>query len=281
MEQWGHASTPIYTRVLTPPPLLGKIVNGGHMATSVPTTSFGHRHPADRQFVAVLVTLIWVAILTGFGIDMVAKAAAHRLDYPLVVHLHAITYGGWLVLLTAQVWLIRTNRVSVHRRLGMALWVLLPLMVILGPATAFAVKAAKPVLTDQALGFTAVQLGNVLGAGVLLTAGYFWRRDAATHKRLMLMGAVALTEPGFSRIWRSGISAMLGSPETVFSYWTSIYIGTFGLMLPMGAWDLVTRKRLHPAWIAAFTWIVAVQSTASWLNFQPFWIEAVRHALGR
>ena len=155
--------------------------------------------PADRQFIAIVVTMIWIAILTGFGIDMVAKAAKGRLDYPLIVHFHAVTYGGWLVLMTAQVWLVRTHHVAVHRRLGMLLWVLLPLMVILGPATAFAIKAAKPVLTDGALGFTAVQLGNVLGASVLLAAGYFQRADAAAHKRLMLMGTIALTEPWAER----------------------------------------------------------------------------------
>jgi hypothetical protein len=249
--------------------------------TTSSAVAFAPRHPADRRFIALVVTAIWIAIVTGFGLDMVAKAAKGGLDYPLIVHFHAVTYGGWLVLLTAQVWLVRTRRVAVHRRLGMLLWVLLPLMVILGPATAFAIKAAKPVLTDRALGFTAVQLGNVLGASVLLAAGYFKRADAAAHKRLMLMGTIALTEPGFSRIWRDPIDTLLAAPRSGFAYWVSVYIGTFALMLAMGGWDLATRKRLHPAWVAAFVWILAIQFTASWLRFQPFWIEGVRHALGR
>ena len=46
-----------------------------------------------------------------------------------------------------------------------------------------------------------MELVYVVGSIVLLTAGFLMRRNPAAHKRLMVMGTIALTEPGFSRIW--------------------------------------------------------------------------------
>ncbi|MEO9131689.1 MAG: hypothetical protein ABI240_10825 [Sphingomonas sp.] len=38
----------------------------------------------------------------------------YGLDYPLIVHLHAAAFVGYLVLFTAQVALIRTSRLDLH-----------------------------------------------------------------------------------------------------------------------------------------------------------------------
>jgi len=40
--------------------------------------------------------------------------------YPSIVHVHAAAFVGWLVLLTSQILLIRSARVDLHRKLGIA-----------------------------------------------------------------------------------------------------------------------------------------------------------------
>jgi hypothetical protein len=41
-----------------------------------------------------LACIIWLAILTGFGLDIARKAASGALAFPLIIHLHASAYVG-------------------------------------------------------------------------------------------------------------------------------------------------------------------------------------------
>jgi hypothetical protein len=228
--------------------------------------------------IAATVLAIWLAIVLGFAIDMVARARSGTLDFPLIVHLHVVAYAGWLVLLAVQVWLVRTGRVAVHRRLGVAALVLLPAMIVLGPATAFYGVADNPYMPDKWIAWLSVNYTNALGSVALLTGGFLMRRNPAAHKRLMLMGTIALTEPGFSRIWLSFLEARLG--EGYVPFYFSTYIGTLVLVIAVGAYDFATRRRLHPAYIAAALWIFANEALATWLFYQPFWLTAMKRMTG-
>jgi hypothetical protein len=66
-------------------------------------------------------------VLSGFGTDSFHHLRKYGLDYPLIVHFHAVAFVGWLSLFTAQVLLIRTARADIHRRLGVAGAVLAPM----------------------------------------------------------------------------------------------------------------------------------------------------------
>lgn len=118
----------------------------------------------------------------------------------------------------------------------------------------------------------------MVGSVILLALGLVLRRNAAAHKRLMLMGTVAITEPGFSRIWLSTLSARWG--EGYLPFYFETYIGTLALVIAIGAYDLATRRRLHPAFVGAVLWIVANQVTATWLFYQPFWMAAAKQMTG-
>ena len=224
------------------------------------------------------VLTIWLAIVLGFAIDIAWRAQIGALNFSLIVHLHAIAYTGWLVLLAVQVWLVRTGRVAAHRRLGLAALVLLPAMLVLGPATAFYGVADNPYMPDKWIAWLSVNYTNAFGSVALLTVGFLMRRNAAAHKRLMLMGTIAVTEPGFSRIWLSFLEARLG--EGYVPFYFSTYIGTFLLVIAVGAYDFATRRRLHPAYIAAALWIFANETLATWLFYQPFWLTAMMKMTG-
>jgi uncharacterized membrane protein YozB (DUF420 family) len=239
---------------------------------------FAVHHRSDRTMIASVVFIVWVAIVTGFGIDMVRRAHEGSLHFPLIVHLHVVAYGSWLLLLAAQVWLVRTQRVAVHRRVGMAALVLIPLMLVLGPATAIAGIVDNPYMPDRWIAWLSVNFANTFGSALLLAAGFVMRRDPASHKRLMLMGTIAVTEPGFSRIWLSALVDRLG--EGYVPFYVETFIGTFVLVVTVGVYDLVTRGRLHPAYIAAALWIFANEALATWLYYQPFWLSTVKAMTG-
>jgi uncharacterized membrane protein YozB (DUF420 family) len=241
-------------------------------------TVFAAHHRHDRKMIAVAVVLIWIVILLGFGIDIVKRAQGHSLNFSLLVHLHVLAYSGWLVLLAAQVWLVRSGRVGLHRRLGLAAVILLPAMLVLGPATAYYGVADNPYMPDKWISWLSVNYTNALGSLVLLAAGLLMRRNAAAHKRLMVMGTIAVTEPGFSRIWSPFLEARLG--EGYLPFYVSTYIGTFVLVVAVGGYDLATRRRLHPAYVAAALWIFANEAVADWLFHEPFWLAAMKQMTG-
>lgn len=238
--------------------------------------AFAVRHRHDRAMIAAAVVAIWLAILIGFGLDIVRRSPINALHFALVVHLHVIAYTGWLVLLAVQVWLIRTGRLALHRKTGWLALALIPAMVILGPATAYLGVANNPWMPDKWISWLSVNYTNVVGSAVLLAAGFLVRRNAAAHKRLMIMGTIAVTEPGFSRIWQPVLEAYLGDGYAGFYFAT--YVGTLLLVLAVGAYDYATRRRLHPAYVAAALWIFANELVADWLYHQQWWLEAMKRA---
>ena len=239
--------------------------------------SFATRHRHDRAMVAGAVAAVWLAIAIGFGMDLVRRARAGQLSFPLVVHLHVVVYVGWLVLLAVQVWLIRTRRVALHRRLGAVALVLLPLMLVLGPAAAL-VQAANPYMPDFWIAWLIVQFTNATGSVALLAAGLAMRRRPAAHKRLMLLGTIAVTEPGFGRIWEPTLFAWLG--EGYVPFYVATYVGTVVLVIAVGAYDVATRRRLHPAYVAGALWILANEVATTWVFHQPWWLHVARAITG-
>lgn len=64
-------------------------------------TGFAQHHPWDRSFFPLSVAVIWVVILLGFVPDIMRHAASDEPDYPLIIHIHAVAFVGFLVLLSA------------------------------------------------------------------------------------------------------------------------------------------------------------------------------------
>lgn len=245
---------------------------------SQPNVKFVPRHWADHRAIPSMVLLIWAAILTGFAVDMVRKFNAHQLHYPWLIHAHAIIYVGWLVVLAVQVTLIRTGRQELHRSIGRIAVVLIPVTALFGLAAMISRKLAPIVVSNDNLAFMGVQITNVIGMTTLLTAGYLLRGTAAAHKRLMIMGTIMVTETGFNRIFHDPVRSQLG--DGVGPFLVETYAGTILLMLAVGAYDLSTRRRLHPAYVAAFAFMLSLQLLSSWLYQESFWVAWMKQLTG-
>ena len=217
-------------------------------------------------------------MLSGFGTDSFNHVSKYGLDYPLIVHFHAVAFVGWLVLFTVQVALIRTARADIHRRLGMAGAVLAALMAVLGPATALTVDAARFAATGRTPEFLAVQFTDILAFVGLTTAGLLMRGVASAHKRLMLLGLIYISDAGFARFLNGAMAAPLG--HGAWGARAGLYLGSDLLMLGLGLYDLATRGRLHRAYIAGVVWTIALQFTALVLLGNPTWKALSLHLIG-
>jgi hypothetical protein len=241
-------------------------------------TAFASDHKWDRNAFLGLVILAWVGILSGFGPEIQQHVAKKGFSYPLIVHVHAFLFVGWMILFTTQVLLIRTRRYDAHRKLGfvMAGWAVA--MTVVGPATAWYMDRLEFGTPDGDPAFQAIQYGDLFVFAPLTAAAILYRRWPSAHKRLMLLGTLHISTAGFARVLAGPVIHLLGFhfPATM----VALYSGADLLILGLGAYDLVTRKRLHPAYISGVSWVLTVQTLAAWLWTAPAWKPIATHLLG-
>ena len=239
---------------------------------------FVGRPAASRNVFVGLTGMVWVGVLSGFGTDSIRHVLKYGLDYPLIVHFHAVAFVGFLVLFTVQVALIRDGRADLHRRLGVAGAALAGVMVVLGPATAIIVDASRYAAKGTTPEFLAVQLTDILAFGTLAGAGLLLRGAPLAHKRLMMLALIYISDAGFARLLNGIASAPLG--DGFWGEMVRLYLGSDLLILSLGVYDLVTRRRLHPAYVVGAVWMISLQLTAHAGLHSLSWKAFALHLIG-
>ena len=230
---------------------------------------FAVRRRNDRNAFLIFIAAVWIGALSGFGTDSVQHVAAKGLDYPLIVHVHAVSFVSYLLLFTVQAVLIRNGRPDLHRRLGVAGAVLAGWMLIVGPATAVTVDAAHYASAGETPEFLGVQLTDMLAFAVLTGAGLLRRGDAMAHKRLMLLGLFYISDAGFARFLNGFVAAPVGQGR--LGEFIALYLGSDLLILALGAYDFAVRRRLHPAYVAALGFVIANELLGQSLLHSAAW----------
>lgn len=260
------------------PKLGGKLGNTGGEALVAATLNqpareagFQDSHPLDHAAVGVMVGLIWFVTLAGFVPDMFRRMAENK-PYQLVTHAHAFLAVSWLVLLTSQSALARLGRLELHVRIGrVARWTALALFVA-SVATAFSAdlsRMASPTFRPQQL---ATQITHIAVFGGLAIWAFTSTSRPSAHKRLILLATIAILDAGASRWLGAQMDALL--PPGPLVEWTIRYPIPLLLIAAMGAYDLLTRRRLHPVYLPAAGVIAGSQLLAIWLYFQPAFAQA-------
>ena len=237
-----------------------------------------HRRGDRNFFLLMVVVLLWLGILMGFVPDIIGRARAHHL-FPAVVYFHGVVFVGWLGLLTAQVLLIRSRRVDLHRELGMAGTALYGAMVVLGIVTSVVVDHELFATAHGDPSFLSIQLADMLAFSVVGGLAIALRKSPDAHKRLMILATIFIADAGFSRWWAPGLEKLLG--DGYFGNWAQIYLSDFLLVAMIGAYDLFSRRRLYAAYIFGAAWGLGVEIVAVWLYMSPWWKPVATALIGR
>ncbi|MGH6877697.1 MAG: hypothetical protein ACREHV_10020 [Rhizomicrobium sp.] len=234
-----------------------------------PAAPFRAQHRWDRNFFLTIVALIWLGILMGFGPEIAHHFTAHQPPFPLILHIHAFVFVGWLALLTTQVLLIRVRRTDLHRKLGVVVACWAVAVVVVGLATAVIVHRLHFGTAQSDPPFISVQIADMLAFGGLAGAAIVWRKTPSAHKRLILLSTIFISDAGFSRWWFDGLEKLLGHGYWPFA--AELYLADFLLVVAIGGYDLLTRRRLHPAFVYGAVWGLGLELIAVWLYFSPAW----------
>lgn len=245
-------------------------------------------HAIDRWIYVFTAASFIVICLAGFIPDSLGKIAAvqagERPPFPLVLHMHAVLMGSFLLLLLAQTWLMATGRRALHMRLGLLAMVLAPALVIVGfilvPTTYHglwdAAQAAPPAAREKIQQFISV-LENIMllqiRIGILfplfLIIGLRARHgQAGLHKRMMIL-AVAMALP-------AGIDRIPWLPHTMPVSPLSPDLYTLLAVAPMFLWDVFRNRRVHEAY-----WIWLAVNIPFAIAVHGLWDTAWWHATAR
>jgi hypothetical protein len=181
------------------------------------------------------------------------------------VWVHGIALTAWFAGFALQPVLVAARRIDIHRRVGWALAAVAAVVVATSTwitmGTAFAMLASG-LDANVALALAPrVVWGNYAGAltfALLVGAAVAVRRNAAAHKRLMLLASIAIISPALARILQWPV---LGA-ETNANFFVGAFVGSFVLVIVVAAHDLATRKRLHPATILGAALLIGAKLAA-------------------
>lgn len=231
---------------------------------------FPARRAADSNFFLLYVVLIWVAVLGGFGPEMIRRLNSNAAPFPIAVHVHAVITVAWLGLLTSQTLLIRKRKLRLHRKWGAAGAALATAVVLVGLWAALAFEKLAMSTPERRPHFLAIEWSNIIEFAGLAAAAIIVRKRASAHKRLILLATLSLTPAAFNRaIGKPFLHPLLGSG--VWQTWIQIFSLTDVMVLGIGLYDWRKRERVQPAWALGAFWILTGQLTASWLFYNPAW----------
>lgn len=249
-------------------------------------------HAVDRWIYVFTAASFIIIVLAGFVPSSLAKITAveagARAPFPMVLHMHAVLMGSFLLLLLAQTILVATGRCELHRRLGMVSVLLVPALVVVGlvlvPTTHHglwaAAETAPPAARaeiQQLIGFLENIMLLQLRIGILFPLLIFIAlkaraADPGLHKRMMILATAIPLPAGIDRIpWLP--TSLPASPISADLY-------MLVAISPMFIWDVVRNRRVHRAywlWFALFLpFTLAVYS----LWDSAWWHSAARRLIG-
>jgi hypothetical protein len=242
------------------------------------------RSVAERDsFFLWMAGLLLSVVLAGFAPTLYARAFFDVPPMPFYLHVHGAILTAWFVWLFGQTVLARAGRIDLHRQLGIAGAMLAGMVVLAG---LMAQLDKEPRIRA---------LGQDMGARLVPDSGIFWtnigtlalflgfvaaaialRRRAATHKRLMLLASVSIIGPALGRVarwplWNTGDLTSYAVLERTFPIG-----GIAFFMIALVIYDLITRKRIHPATAAASVLIFVVRVVMTLIAHSPAGLEYVR-----
>ena len=219
--------------------------------------------PLDRLFFPLMGLTALAVVVAGFAPTYYLGFWFGAPPLEVIVHVHAMAFTAWLVLLLSQTLLIRLGRARWHRAMGKVAVAVVAVMVITGYMVIF----GKPRPTPFTRAFIFTPMLSLLLFPLLFGAAIHFRRDPATHKRLMLIATILIANAGVSRLMRMfGLDAV---------HYFQGYAVTYALLLlPLIAFDVTRLGGLHRAttWgmvvlIARHPLHAAIANTDAWQRF--------------
>jgi hypothetical protein len=207
-----------------------------------------------RLFFVAMAAAAVATVFAGFAPTFYLRGSfPQNRPMSVLLHVHGIVFSAWVTAFLIQTLLIARGARSMHRLVG---WV----SVGIAAAMVLLVVAAVIEQLRRAGGFPPPPLALALSAfdivvfAVLVGAAIHYRNRPDWHKRLMLSATIVLLGAPMFRIVIHYVSVTDISKVGIVS---TLLVDAF--FIPCLAYDLLTRRRIHPAYVIALGLIVLDQ----------------------
>ena len=185
------------------------------------------RMTGEHRFFLTMAIAMALVIVAGFATNLAMGRSSFAV--PLLYHIHAFVFFGWVALYVTQNALVASGSVALHRRLGWLAAVWAPVIALLGIAmTVYSRKRTNSL--------------SVLTFAGLVKAAIANRRRTDWHRRLMFCAMAYLTGPGFGRL----LPAPLLIP---WAFWVAAFVAPTIFPLIGIVFDFRRNGKIHPAWL--------------------------------
>lgn len=215
---------------------------------------------SDDRFFLISSIVMAIVIVAGFSTQFAMGRSTF--GAPLIVHIHAVAFMGWVALYVTQTAFAATGSMALHRRLGWigAGW--MAAMVPLGIAvTVLMARRGQTPFFFQPAYFLIMNPLSVLCFAGLTTAAIVKRRETGWHRRLHFCGMSVLLGPAFGRLL----------PMPFLPPYAGDVVFASLMLFPIAGVvaDLRRSGRVHPAWWWGIGTLLATHLAITVLTFSP------------
>lgn len=218
------------------------------------------RRRTDDVVFPGLALLLFGYVLIGFWNSYLA-AGLFRASLPsLVVHIHAVLFLGWIILLLVQNTMVASGNFQLHQHLGVVMGGVALAVVFTGLATVvLALRRSAPGIGASAF---AGDIAQLIAFAFLICRGLILRKDRTAHKRLMTLASAAIMGPALIR-WPFGFIQSGPPIGLVFFYLLPAFL--------IVAYDKVALRRVHRSTLFGLMLMVAAILSFLVLPAFPAW----------
>lgn len=234
---------------------------------------------AERNFFMAFAGMAWIVVLIGFY-PSVAERMRGEADYPapLILELHVAAASAWLILLSGQVALIRTRRIPLHRRIGMTLAALIPVIVITGiGAEVYSQRFFSPRYPEN-LRFFIAPLLEMLGFAIAALLAWKKRHEPGAHKRLIVVATAILLVAPFARWWGEPLYQLVG--DGFAGMVVHNFAGPDLLVALAAGFDRWKFGKVHRVYLVSLFALLVGEVMASAIYHSAAWPGVVRLLIG-
>jgi hypothetical protein len=228
-------------------------------------------NPHDHRFFLTMAILAAATVLVGFFPTYFQKPLeplVHLTPSPKLATLlliHGAVMTVYILFYVMQTAIAGAGRRTLHMTIGWASIIFIPTIAILGTlAVIYEAKQGQKQIWPDLETNAIVTVFDVVVFTILATAAILLRAKPEAHKPLMLLALVAgLLPPAIAR-----------SPAIRFGP-AGVGIVVFAFLLAGPVYDFLTRRRMHPAYLWGFLFVVgtmpptrlAIGHTQAWHHF--------------
>lgn len=214
-----------------------------------------------------------VLVLAGFARTYYLKPFLASAPLKTLTHVHGLVMTAWVLFFAAQIYLIRSKNVALHMRMGWFGVALAVVVFVLGILTSiqgakYGSQSSPPDIPP--LQFMIVPFGDMFVFAIIFGAAIYYRKNAANHKRLLLVTAFNFLPAAVARLpfapmaqlgplWFFGVPDVLMLIVLAIDTWKN---GRLNRACALGAAFLILSHILRLMFMSSGPWM----SFATWVT---------------